>query len=266
MIKKLLIGTLAAVIIVAVGASAYMALAAPDSEIHPLPVTASLPNNLVPVSGVEIAPVAETSIQMVTTAPLTVDETTGLLFMFEEEKLARDVYTALFAIWGQPTFQNIASSEQMHMDAVKSLMVQYGIDVPADVAGVFSDASLQALYDSLLTTGYLSLADALKVGATIEEVDIMDLQSRLALTENSNIQQVYNNLMSGSYNHLRNFVNVLQRQTGEVYQPQYLSADLYQTILSSTNGNGQGGTNGSGTGFDTGTTTTGGKGYRGGRP
>jgi len=265
MIKKLLVGTLAAVIIVAVGASAYMALAAPDTEVQPLPVNAGLPNKLVPISGVEVAPVAETSIMLVPTDPLTDEETAGLLFMYEEEKMARDVYTALFALWGQPTFQNIASSEQMHMDAVMALLVQYGIAEPGNVAGVFSDASLQALYNSLITTGNLSLADALKVGATIEEVDIMDLQSRLALTENSNIQLVFNNLLSGSYNHLRNFVNVLNRQTGEVYQPQYLSADLYQTILSSTNGYGQGGTNGSVAGIDS-TTTSNGKGYRGGRP
>ena len=262
MFKKLLIGTLAAVIIVAIGASAYMALAAPDADVQSLPVTAGLPNKLVPVAEVEVDTAADTSIQTIPAAALTVDETAGLLFMYEEEKLARDVYNALFAIWGQPTFNNIASSEQMHMDAVTSLLVQYDIEVPGDTAGVYGDASLQALYDSLMTTGKLSLADALKVGTTIEEVDIVDLQSRLALTENSNIQLVYNNLMSGSYNHLRNFVNVLQRQTGEVYQPQYLSAELYQAILSGTNGYGQGGTNGSGTGF----ATTGGKGYRGGRP
>jgi hypothetical protein len=266
MIKKLIIGTLAAVIIVAVGASAYIAMAAPEAKVQSLPVTAGLSNELVPVNSMEVGPVTDTSVQTIPAASLTVDETAGLLFMFEEEKLARDVYNALFSIWGQPTFQNIASSEQMHMDAVKLLLVQYGIEVPGDVAGVFNDASLQALYDSLIAAGNLSLADALKVGATIEEVDIMDLQSRLALTQNSNIQLVYNNLMNGSHNHLRNFVNVLQRQTGEVYQPQYLSAELYQTILSNTNGNGQGGTNGSGTSVDTGITTTDGNGYRGGRP
>ena len=227
MFKKLLVGTLAAMILVAAGANALTAQAAP--------ITAP----------------EGTTVQVVpSTTALTADETAGLLFMYEEEKLAHDVYNALNALWGQTTFSSIAASEQTHMDAINTLLVRYGIATPSAAAGTFSDTSLQSLYSSLMSTGSLSLADALKVGATIEEVDILDLQSRLALTVNADIQLVYNNLMSGSYNHLRNFTSVLTRVTGEVYQPQYLSADLYQTIVTSTNGNGQS------YGTSTGTTTT----------
>ena len=206
---------------------------------------------------------------------LTADESDSLVYMFEEEKLARDVYNALYALWGQPTFQNIAASEQTHMNAVQTLLVGYGIAVPENGAGIFSNPTLQALYTDLMTTGEQSLADALKVGATIEEVDITDLQSRLSQTTNTAIQVVYNNLMNGSYNHLRNFVKVLNRLTGEVYQPQYLSADLYQSILTSTNGKRQTTGNSQGTpttipgnGAGTCTTTNGmgsGKAFHGGR-
>ena len=42
--------------------------------------------------------------------------------MREEEKLARDVYLTLYDIWGTPAFNNIASSEQTHMDAVLMLI------------------------------------------------------------------------------------------------------------------------------------------------
>ncbi|KAF0108106.1 MAG: hypothetical protein FD146_1120 [Anaerolineaceae bacterium] len=261
MFKKFLIGTLAAVLLVAAGASAYTALAAPVPQAQSQPVAesvsvepaavvdpAAVPNT---AAAANTAPVADAAAQTVAADTLTADDTAGLLFMYEEEKLARDVYNALYAIWGQPTFQNIAASEQAHMDTVKVLLDRYGIAAPENAAGVFSDPSLQALYDSLMATGSLSLADALKVGATIEEVDIMDLQSRLALTTNADIQLVYSNLLNGSFNHLRNFVSALENQTGEIYQPQYLSADLYQTIVTSANGNGQG--QGSG------------KGYRGGR-
>ena len=186
--------------------------------------------------------------------------------MFEEEKLARDVYNFFFSLWGQPTFQNIALSEQAHMDAIRQLLIQYNITVPDDVAGTFTITSLQALYNNLVATGTLSLTDALKVGATIEEVDILDLQAQIALTSNADILMVYNNLLTGSFNHLRNFVNVLSRQTGEIYQPQYLSAELYQTIISASNGNSQVGKNDSVTGNYTNDTTKGSKGYRGGRP
>jgi hypothetical protein len=256
MFKKLLIGTLAVVIAIAAGASTFTAQAAPVA-----------------------APASTTTTQAVTTVTaLTADETAGLLYMYEEEKLARDVYNALYALWGQTTFQSIAASEQTHMGAINTILVRYGIATPSAAAGTFSDASLQSLYNSLMSTGSLSLADALKAGATIEEVDILDLQSRLALTANADIQLVYNNLMSGSYNHLRNFTTVLARVTGEVYQPQYLSADLYQTIVTSTNGNGYGNststtTTTTGHGYGAGTSTStntnltagGGRGHRGGR-
>jgi hypothetical protein len=191
---------------------------------------------------------------------LSTNETAGLLYMYEEEKMARDVYTALYTQWGQPIFLNIADSEQTHSDAVKTLLVRYGIAVPETAAGVFVDLSIQALYNSLVTTGKLSLGDALKVGATIEEVDITDLQSRLAQTTTDDIRLVYNNLMKGSYNHLRSFTGLLSRLTGEVYQPQYLNADLYQSIVTGANGNGYGQPDVTGTGIGSG------RGYRGSRP
>jgi len=266
MFKKLLIGTLAAVIIVAAGASAYLALAAPSVETQNSPIMESIPNEMDTSTNATAPDHVTAPVQTIANTDLTSDEITGLVYMFEEEKLARDVYNFLFSLWGQPTFQNIALSEQAHMDAIRQLLVQYNITFPDDVAGIFNDTSLQALYNDLVATGSLSLADALKVGATIEEVDILDLQAQIALTSNPNILMVYNNLLSGSFNHLRNFVNVLNRQTGIIYQPQYLSAELYQTILSASNGNNQFRTNDSVDGLSTNNTTKGSKGYRGGRP
>lgn len=184
-------------------------------------------------------------------------EAAALLFMREEEKLAHDVYTALYEKWGLAIFQNIASSEQAHTDAVKSLLDRYGLQDPASAqVGVFTNPELQSLYTTLVSQGSQSLAEALKVGAAIEEIDILDLEERLAQTDNADIQQVFNNLLNGSYNHLRSYVSTLQSQTGETYQPQYLSAEAYQAILAGSTGmGGKGGGGGQG-----------GKGYRGGNP
>lgn len=63
---------------------------------------------------------------------------------------------------------------------------------------MFTNPDLQALYNNLTARSSQSLAEALKVGAAIEEIDILDLESRLAQTDNTDIQQVYNNLLSGS--------------------------------------------------------------------
>lgn len=173
-----------------------------------------------------------TAISSVTPSELTKEEIEGLLFMREEEKLAHDVYQALYNQWNLPIFLNISNSEQTHTDAVKTLIDRYGLQDPASSQiGVFTNSKLQDLYNQLVKEGSQSIAAALKVGATIEEIDILDLEKQIAQTEKQDIILVYENLMKGSRNHLRSFVSTLQKQTGEIYQPQYLSIDAYQLII-----------------------------------
>ena len=245
-LKNIIIGVLSAIIVIAVGASAYNAFASPNSTTPAVsdaaPVIGSGNGN---GNGNGSGTGESAQLTTIPVSDLSAEEAAALLFMREEEKLARDVYNQLFTLWGLPTFQSIAASEQTHMDQVKLLMDRYALADPALDPGQFTDANLQALYNQLMAQGSLSIADAIKVGATIEEVDIVDLQTRFTQTDNADIQLVYNNLMNGSFNHLQAFANVLAQQTGETYQPQYLSADQYQVILSSTNGNGNQGGNGS---------------------
>lgn len=180
---------------------------------------------------------------------LSAAEAEALLYMREEEKLAHDVYVTLYERWGVRTFQNIASSEQSHTESVKALLDRYGqADPAAGQVGVFTNPDLQALYDQLIARGSQSQTEALMVGAAIEEIDILDLEQRLSQTDNADIQQVFNNLLNGSKNHLRAFTSALQAQTGEAYQPQYLSAEAYQVMLGAASGNGNswGGNNRSG--------------------
>ena len=176
------------------------------------------------------------------TGPLSADEIAGLVFMREEEKVARDVYLTLYETWDSQVFSNIARSEQSHMDAVKTLLDRYGIADPAagNDIGEFSDPDLQALYDDLAAQGQESLTEALKVGALIEEVDIADLIEELAAVEHSDIQRVYGQLLRGSENHLRAYVSNLERQTGETYVPQVLDQATYDEIISAASGGGPG--------------------------
>ncbi|MDD3327826.1 MAG: DUF2202 domain-containing protein [Zoogloea sp.] len=168
--------------------------------------------------------------------PLSVAEQTSLVFMREEEKLARDVYVYLDSLWGAsvPTFSNIARSEATHMASVLTLLQRYALSDPAAATGLgqFSDPRLQVLYDQLVAGGSVSLVEALKVGAAIEEIDIIDLQAALALIDNRDIRLVYESLVSGSRNHLQAFVWALQQQ-GVVYTPQYLTPADYAAIVGS---------------------------------
>jgi len=168
-------------------------------------------------------------------AELTDDEIASLLFMREEEKLAHDVYIAFYEMWRLPVFENIARSEQNHINSLLRLLEKYGLPDPAqdNPAGVFNDATLQTMYRDLVSQGSQSLLDALYAAAAIEEIDILDLQADLALTAKADIQTTYQNLIAGSENHLRSFAQMIQRQTGEPYAPQYLPADYYAEIMAS---------------------------------
>lgn len=245
MFKNILMGILGAVIVVAIAVSAYTAFASP-SDSAPSTLSTARGNG---GSGNENinqggnGSGTGTSVLNIPASGLSAEEAASLLFMREEEKLARDVYNFLYTTWGQPTFQNIAASEQTHMDEIKLLLDRYGLADPALASGQFTDPTLQALYTQLTTQGALSLGEALKVGAAIEEIDIRDLQTRLSQIDNADIEQVFTNLMSGSYNHLQAFASVLFTQTDETHQPQYLTVEQYQSIITSTtnNGNGNGG-------------------------
>jgi hypothetical protein len=169
-------------------------------------------------------------------------EAEGLQFMREEEKLAHDVYVTLYEKWDLPLFNNIAAAEQKHTGAVVYLLDRYDLADPAagKALGKFTDPELQLLYGQLIAEGSKSVADALKVGAAIEEIDITDLQERLADTDSADVEQVYKNLMAGSENHLRAFARTLKMQAGETYEPEYLSRTAYDVIVNSASGRGGG--------------------------
>lgn len=161
-------------------------------------------------------------------------EKAGILQMREEEKLARDVYNTLYAKWNIPVFTNIAKAEQTHMDAIGLLIERYNLNDPikTDVPGKFENEELQKLYTSLTEKGSASLKDALTVGATVEDLDIADLEKLIAQTDNDDIKIIYQNLNKGSRNHMRAFYSQLERNNAG-YKAQYISSDYLNKIINS---------------------------------
>lgn len=159
------------------------------------------------------------------------EEAAKLQWLREEEKLARDVYLALYNVWQSREFANIAASEQRHFDAMGNRLAQFGLSDPAlSAQGRFSTPDLQALHDSLVFQGSASYADALRVGATIEDMDIKDLIEAIEDSSNRSVQTTYGNLLEGSKNHLRAFVGRLNAQ-GQDYEPQYMDPVLFDATL-----------------------------------
>ncbi|OYV40062.1 MAG: ferritin [Thiomonas sp. 20-64-5] len=175
-----------------------------------------------------------TQLATIPASALSTTEADALVFMREEEKLARDVYQLLYAQWGQKVFSNIAASEQQHMDAVALLLTRYSLPDPAagTAVGVFKDSALQQMFNTLMAQGQTSLVAALTVGATIEDLDIQDLQQRIATTDNADIALVFNELMKGSRNHLRAFISQLTN-LGVTYTPRYITQAEFDAIVGS---------------------------------
>jgi hypothetical protein len=148
---------------------------------------------------------------------VTDSDAASLLFMREEEKMARDVYAYLYAKYNLLVFGNITKSENAHMLAVLRLITAFKVtDNSNNNPGEFTNVHIKDLYNQLIEMGNLSVIDALKVGVLIEQTDIADLEKELLAVQNASIKTVYTNLMAGSNAHLKAFVWNLKIQ-GVVY-------------------------------------------------
>lgn len=164
------------------------------------------------------------------TAVISEEDKNALLFMLEEEKLAKDTYAFLYDTWGMVQFNNIKQSEESHMNAVVTLLEAFDIDYEILPNGKFDNSDLQALYNKFEEDGVVDEVSALSIGATIEDLDIVDLEEHIQATTNSNIASVFASLQCGSRNHLRSFTQSLEN-IGSSYEPQFLTVEEYQSIL-----------------------------------
>jgi hypothetical protein len=172
--------------------------------------------------------------EIILVVELTSEEASNLLFMREEEKLVRDVYVFLFEKYNMSIFENISGSEQKHMDFVLDIMNEYGYEDNAAAAyGEFNNSELQDLYNDLIAKGSVSLYDALVVGATIEDVDIYDLNTAIDETDKSDIVDLYSLLLCGSKNHIRAFTDHLSKE-GPDYVPQFIDQGEFNAILAAS--------------------------------
>lgn len=166
---------------------------------------------------------------------LSQQEKDDLSFLREEEKLARDVYLFSYNKYGDEIFNNISQSEQNHMNSVLTLLKKYKVNDPAQSAiGVFSNETLQDLYNDLTAQSDSSLIEALKVGALIEDLDIKDIDLNILNTKNTDLMSMYLRLRCGSTNHMRAFTKQIDGN-GSSYTPQFISSDIFFSIINSEN-------------------------------
>ncbi|MBC8236996.1 MAG: DUF2202 domain-containing protein [Helicobacteraceae bacterium] len=154
------------------------------------------------------------------TAELSEEQKDTLFFIFQEEKVARDVYITLGKMYtNESTFANIQISEQEHILSAQVLCERYGIDTSGvnlsqedDFVGQLELHEMQELYNQCIELGQVSLLEALKVGRLIEVTDIDDLE-RAAEGMPSDVVRVYESLKDGSLNHLDAFEKAIARES-----------------------------------------------------
>ncbi len=143
-----------------------------------------------------------------TTVTLTDEQLDTLVFIYQEEKVARDTYITLGDIYSNQTvFANIQESEQEHIDKAEGLCDTYGADtsgINEQKVGEFVVPVLQELYDTLVAQGSVSELAALNVGEYVELTDIDDLE-HAQIGMPSDVVNTYENLKEGSLSHLAAF-------------------------------------------------------------
>ena len=185
------------------------------------------------------------------------NERIHLVFMREEEKLARDVYLALGTMYPDSViFGKIDDSEQRHTTSVKAMIENYGHEDPNtnDNIGVYTGEDygwyFTEKYNQLVARASISELEALFVGAFIEELDMMDInqcpkvivetdnginevtECGKIYTDNSDIVRLYDSLLDGSDSHLEGYVKNIEKHIGEGnYQAQVLSQEQVDEIL-----------------------------------
>ncbi len=166
---------------------------------------------------------------LTSSSTLTQEVKDALSYMSNEEKLAYDVYLKLYESFPEiKQFYNIATNaEAAHFEAVGLLIEKYISDnseftnldenlsqhnIEDLEAGVYNIASLQSLYDLLISIGEESPQKALEVGCMVEVTDIYDLDHDIVLSQEANasdVTAVFEYLRNGSYNHYWSFNDAL---------------------------------------------------------
>ena len=192
----------------------------------------SLKHNIAYGEGILTFAGGETSTAGASVAVLSLPENDGLLFIWEEEKAARDLYTGLYEKNNLTIFLDLVRSESSHMDQARAVMEKHGLAVPPDEPGKFQNRTLQEIHDQLLAEGLQSNQDALAAAAAFEEISIMDLEKELSVSQAEDVIATYQGLLAGSRKHLRSYVSDLKDQ-GIEYEPRYLEEEEFQAIVKS---------------------------------
>lgn len=165
-------------------------------------------------------------------APLGDGDRRTLIHVSQQEKLARDFYSSLSETWRLDVFHTTSGSEDIHADALRTLLARYKLPDPAYGLGrgEFNRVDLTERYQDLIARGRFSAVEALKAAASVEELEIEDITERLPHVQSTELSNVLESVVSSDKHHLRSLVVALRR-LGHTYSPTRLPREQFDLIL-----------------------------------
>lgn len=162
-------------------------------------------------------------------------ETKALINVHDNQKLSLFVYDSLYAIWGINPFGNIRSAESQHIDFLDDVAENYDVvldkNKSTDSKPGFITLQAENIYHESISKGSLSVIDALKRGALLEEMSLLVLHEAKAVTIKSDLLHTFDILAMGSKNHLQAF-NKRLKTYGITYEPGILEQKDFKKIIS----------------------------------
>src|SRR6476620_4362177 len=174
---------------------------------------------------------AVTKAQKITLSPA---ETKALINLHDNQKLSLFVYDSLYAIWGINPFGNIRSAESQHVNFLDDVADNYALELetnePGNSAATFTTPQAETIYQESISKGSLSVVDALKMGARLEEMSLQVLHNAKAVTIKSDLLHTFDILAMGSKNNLQAF-NRRLKMYGITYEPGFLEQKDFRNII-----------------------------------
>jgi hypothetical protein len=167
-------------------------------------------------------------LKTVDTLPLTDQQISDLLYLNEEEKLARDICAFFWKKHDIVIFETVMNTEKHHVDLMKKAKSTYVPEKSSDhsKAGVYTNHDLQDLYTEM-TKKSTSVHKALLNAALMAETAILDVRDAISDLDgkHSKLAKVYDTLLDDSEDHLRIFAGILKDLDDDDYEAQHDDMD-----------------------------------------
>ncbi len=138
-----------------------------------------------------------------TSKVLSPGEKEGLIYLAEQEKMLRDVYTCVAEKTQLAVMTDFATAKGQHMLLIGSMIDKYDLDNPLNgrTAGEYQNPVLQKKYDNLNVCLPSTEPEAIELAGDLEASLITDLQYYLSGVEgNPDLVSMYNKIIVDTQN------------------------------------------------------------------